>query len=304
MGHSVGYPDFYHYYYGTSLSPTGRWDIMCSTTNPPTHSSAYLKYYYTGWIDSLPEITASGTYWLNPLTMSGRNCYKIASPNSATEHYVVEYRRRTGVFDNSLYGSGLLVYRINGSFSGQGNAYYDGSSTFDEVYLYRPNGSVSVNGDLATAYLSEGSARTFINDGSNPSGFLHDGSLGGLDIYDIGDAGDSICFTVGYPSGVSADPGAAIGGALKFVSCGPNPARNTATIIYEAPRRSEFAIGVYAVSGQRISNYKLGVKEPGRHKTKIDLRQGGRGTTLPAGVYIVRLCSGALQATGRLVVVK
>lgn len=107
MGHSVGYPDLYHYYYGTGLSPTGTWDVMCSTPNPPTHTGAYMKSYYTGWLGTIPEITVGGTYWLKPLASgtSGVSC-KIASPNSADEYFVLEYRRKTGTFETSLPGSG------------------------------------------------------------------------------------------------------------------------------------------------------------------------------------------------------
>jgi M6 family metalloprotease-like protein len=305
MGHSVGYPDLYHYYYGTSLSPTGIWDIMCSTPNPPAHSSSYLKYYYTGWVDSLPEITTAGTYWLRPLADSaGGSCYKIVSPNSASEYYMVEYRRRMGIYENSLYGSGLLVYRINSNFAGDGNAYYDGSTTFDEVYLYRPGGTVSANGTLSTAFFSEGSARNAINDATNPTGFLHDGALGGLDIYDIGAAGDSICFTVGFPAGVSGGPGpAALTHGTRFISCGPNPAEGFANIRFETEKRSAARLDIYAISGHKAASLELGSREPGQHSVKLDLRDND-GKRLPAGIYIIRLSSGNLRATGRLVVIK
>ncbi|MRR09466.1 M6 family metalloprotease domain-containing protein, partial [bacterium] len=204
MGHSVGYPDLYHYYNGTNLSPTGRWDVMCSTPNPPTHTCSYMKSYYTGWLGAIPEITASGTYWLKPLA-SGTSgvSYRIASPNSSGEYFVVEYRRKTGTFENSVYGSGLLAFRINGDFAGWGNADYDGSATFDEVYLYRPGGSPTANGDLTTAFFSSGSGRTAINDGTDPSGYLCDGADGGLDISAVGAAGDSISFHVTMPTGVA-----------------------------------------------------------------------------------------------------
>jgi len=305
MGHSVGYPDLYHYYYGTSLSPTGIWDVMCSTPNPPAHSSSYMKYYYTGWIDSLPEITSAGTYWLKPLASAPKGtCYKIASPNSASEYYVAEYRRKAGTFENSLYGSGLLIYRINGGFAGWGNASYDGSSIFDEVYLYRPNGTISANGTLSAAYFSEGSARNAINDATNPTGFLHNGALGGLDIYDIGAAGDSICFTVGFPTGVSGGTvTTALSRELKIISCGPNPAASFTTIRFETVRRSDARLEVYAISGQKAANLDLGIRESGRHQVKWNLC-GSDGKRLPAGVYILRLSSGDKKAIGRLVLVK
>jgi M6 family metalloprotease-like protein len=306
MGHSVGYPDLYHYYYSTSLSPASRWDVMCSAPNPPEHSSSYMKYYYTGWVSNMPEITESGTYWLNYLA-SGPNkvCYKIASANSDSEYYVLEYRLKTGIFENSLYGSGLLVWRVNSRFAGEGNAYYDGSTIFDELYLYRPNGTVSTNGDPTTACFSSGSGRTAINDGTNPSGFLYDGSPGGLDIYDIGATGDSICFTVAFPTGVAGDrPGTQdLSKGLRFLSCGPNPARNSVNLDFLVERGSDMSLDIYRVNGQQVASIKLGSEVPGRHRYVWNLRDE-RGQKLAAGVYILQLVSAGERATGRLVIIK
>lgn len=137
MFHSLGAPDLYHYSYD-GLSTVGSWDLMESTQNPPQHMGAFMKYKYGHWISSLPLLEADDTYILNPLTSSTNNCYKIASPNSTTEYFVVEYRRDTGTFESSIPGSGMLIYRIN-IVVGEGNA--DGPP--DEVYIYRPNGSTS-----------------------------------------------------------------------------------------------------------------------------------------------------------------
>ena len=92
-----------------------------------------------GWITSIPTITTTGTYTLNPITSSTNNAYRINSPNSTTEYYVVEYRRKTGTFESSLPGSGLLVYRINLSIpSGQ---WGNDCGPPDELYVYRPGGT-------------------------------------------------------------------------------------------------------------------------------------------------------------------
>ncbi|MBU1721096.1 MAG: M6 family metalloprotease domain-containing protein, partial [Bacteroidetes bacterium] len=215
MFHSIGAPDLYHYV-DNGISPVGPWDIMENDANPPQHMSAYMKYRYGGWISDIPEITSDGDYTLNPLVSSTNNCYKIASPNSTTEYYVLEYREDTGPFESSLPNSGLLVFRINTDEDGNGNA--DGPP--DEVYLYRPNGTTVVDGSVYQAFFSAASGRTAINDATNPDPFLSDGSAGGLDISAIGAAGATISFHVGLSgaspsadfeaSATSACPGSAI----------------------------------------------------------------------------------------------
>jgi len=192
MFHSLGSPDLYHYT-SNGIQPVGGWDIMENDRDPPQHMGAYMKWRYGGWIASLPEIVATGTYSLNPLTSPTGNCFKIRSPNSTTEYFVVEYRKRIGVFESSVPGDGLLVYRINTAASG--NAY----GPPDEVYIYRPDGTPTVNGQVSSAAFSLGSGRTAINDSTNPSGFLSSGGAGGLSIYGIGSAGTTIAFSLTIP---------------------------------------------------------------------------------------------------------
>jgi len=85
----------------------------------------------------------------------------------------------------------LIVYRVNDRV--RGNA----SGPPDEVYVYRPGGTLTVNGKTTAANFSSDSLRTAIDDTTNPSSFLSDGLAGGLSISNIGKAGgDSICFDV------------------------------------------------------------------------------------------------------------
>lgn len=208
MYHTLGAPDLYHYYEGTELDPVGRWDLMQHGSG---HMGAYMKWKYANakWVTEIPEINAEGTYSLNPLSSSTKNCYKILSPNSATEYFVVEYRDNSTGFEKNIPGTGLLVYRINPNFDG--NAQYDGISIFDEVYLYRPGGSVSVNGDLNSAYFSNFVGRTEINDETDPNCFLYDGSLGGLSLSNINIKDSKLYFDLefGYvanPVGINFEP--------------------------------------------------------------------------------------------------
>jgi M6 family metalloprotease-like protein len=197
MFHSMGAPDLYHYSYD-GLQPVYEWDIMECDLNPPQHMGAYMKHRYGTWISSIPEITSDGTYDLNPLTSPTNNCYKIASPYSSTECFMVEYRAKIGTFENSLPGEGLLVYRINTSKDGEGNR----EGPPDEVYIYRPDGTTAVNGDPSNANFSIDVDRTAINDTSNPSSFLSSGCQGGLDISNVGSVNGVISFDITIIAGL------------------------------------------------------------------------------------------------------
>ena len=192
MLHSLGAPDTYRYASPDAVAPTGIWDIMASTSSPPQHTGAYMRYRYLTWISTIPRITTSGRYSLKPVSSPSNNCYRIDSPNPG-EFFVLEYRKRTSIFENSLPGEGLLVYRIDSLISGNAGGPPDG------VYIYRPGGNPGStwpqNGTLNAAAFSS-LTRTAINDSTDPACFLSNGARGNLDISDIGSIGDSISFTV------------------------------------------------------------------------------------------------------------
>ncbi|HPV14392.1 MAG TPA: M6 family metalloprotease domain-containing protein [Candidatus Cloacimonadota bacterium] len=189
MFHSLGAPDLYRYS-NTSITPVGRWDLMATNLTPPQHMSAWMKHRYGQWISSVPTITSSGSYTLYPVASSSTsNIYRINSWKS-NEYYVLEYRKSDGTYDGNLPGTGLLVYRLNPSY--EGNA----QGPPDELYIYRPGGTNSVNGTINQAFFSQESGRKEISEATTPNGFLGDGSAGGLNIYDIGSAGNSITFKV------------------------------------------------------------------------------------------------------------
>lgn len=191
--HTLGAPDLYHYT-DNSIDPAGSWDIMESDQDPPQHMTAFMKYKYGDWISSIPTISADGVYTLNPLTSSTGQAYRINS-NNPDQYYVVEFRKKTGTYENSIPGSGLLVYRIDTS-CGNGNA--DGPP--DELYIYRPNGTTTVNGTLSSAHFSSETGRIKIDNSTNPSPFLQDGSAGNLYLCEIGSsAGNTITFRKGAP---------------------------------------------------------------------------------------------------------
>lgn len=202
MFHTLGSPDLYRYYNDT-IDPIGSWDLMCGNTNPPQSMSAWMKYKYADWVSSVPLLTESGTYSVNSNWSPTNNAFRIPSWKY-NEYYIVEYRKPQGIYDGNIPGTGLLIYRLNTTCDG--NA--DGPP--DELYLYRPGGSNNTtNGSINQAHFSQQTGRTFMNETTVPSGFMSDGSAGGLDISLIGPSGgDAMTFHVNisdvqvtYPKG-------------------------------------------------------------------------------------------------------
>lgn len=192
FGHSLGAPDLYHYWDDVAPVAVGGWDVMDATADIPQWPSAYIKYRYFNWIE-LQNASEGGTYSLHPLGQPDNNAYRIDSSNP-NEYFVLEYRTQEGMYDIYSPGNdqGIVIYRVNNLYSGQGNA--DGPP--DELYVYRVGGTSTTNGNFGLAVFSSDVGRTQFNDSTNPSSYLSDNSLGGINITDIGSSGETIEFTV------------------------------------------------------------------------------------------------------------
>lgn len=196
MFHSLGAPDLYHYNTGTDVSPVGSWDLMAGNANPPQHMSAYMKYKYGNWLDSIPTITTPGTYTLYSVGDSmpeGNIIYRIPS-SDPNQFYVLEYRDNTEPFETKLSGRGLLIYRIDSRFDG--NAGYDGYANFDEMWIFRP-GSSSNNetGQLSEAFFAPNRHRTEFSPSTDPHPYLTDNSRDlSISITNITTPGNTIKF--------------------------------------------------------------------------------------------------------------
>ncbi|MBW6513183.1 MAG: M6 family metalloprotease domain-containing protein [Candidatus Syntrophosphaera sp.] len=195
MSHTLGFPDLYHYSDDYDhLTPVGSWDLMEWDAAIPQHHLTYMKWKYGNWFTTIPTITPTSTpttYTLTAIDQNPFSCYKIASTNP-NQFYVLEYRRKTGTYENSIPASGILVSRIITVHDGttlRGNS----NGPPDEVYLYRPGGTVTLNGTINSAHFSSNVSRTAIHTGANPEPWLYVNtttqSVGNLVITDISSSG-------------------------------------------------------------------------------------------------------------------
>lgn len=309
MFHSLGAPDLYHYSYD-GLNPVYIWDVMHFNFNPPQHMTAYMKYRYGKWIDSIPEITKDGTYTLNPLYNGKNQVYKIRSPKSETEYFVVEYRKPEGAFESSLMlkayesqgvydpnRSGIIVYRINTLVDGKGNR----NGPPDEVYVFRPGVTeTKKNGFLLDAHLSKESGRTEIGGKGNPL-FLSDGTPTGILITEIGSAADNISFKVDIEEVVDKP-------VLPYMGWidGPTEGNKIAGItdvsgwfVYgkEISKIEILANGDVVGEATRVERKDVGQAYPGYDVSKAGFKYALDTTKLPKGATTITIRATAADGT-------
>ena len=174
MTHTLGAPDLYHYNYYTSVSPAGAWDLMASNGSNPQSTNSLFRLKYTGWLDSIPLLSDSGTYTMYSLASGPNNAYKIASADPH-QWYILEYRNNTDTCDQTIPGRGMLVWRYKDN--APSNANFDNSANQHELWLFRPNStSDTVQGTISQAAFGLYGRSTF-NATSNPHPYLCDGSV-------------------------------------------------------------------------------------------------------------------------------
>ena len=87
------------------------------------------------------------------------------------------------------------------------------------------------------------------------------------------------------------------------LSAAPNPFARATTLSYQLGRAGPVMLTVHDVSGRAVRRLESGPRPVGTYAARWDGRDG-RGHSVPAGVYFVRLAAGGRVLTGRLTLVR
>ncbi len=188
--HSVGYPDLYRSEAQAGI-PVGQWDIMASNSIFLQYPLAYMRASISGWLET-ETITENGSYTLQPVSAgSGNRVYLLKTPLSDTEFFAVEYRQQGAQYseemDVKIYGSGMVVYRVNTEMHGNHN------DPKDQIYVFRPGetGLDAGEGDIFSSnYGGEGApdeigSLDFSSDITDGALVYSDGTNSGIKLSDI-----------------------------------------------------------------------------------------------------------------------
>ncbi|MEZ4652595.1 MAG: FlgD immunoglobulin-like domain containing protein, partial [Candidatus Eisenbacteria bacterium] len=90
---------------------------------------------------------------------------------------------------------------------------------------------------------------------------------------------------------------------LALVHAQPNPWQPGGRIAFELSHEASGWVRVYSSEGRMVREIADGRFEPGLHEIAFDGRDAN-GRELPAGGYFLRLQTDAVQAAGRLIIVR
>lgn len=184
FAHNLGSPDFYDtdYETGGSYPGTGCWDLMGGGAwlgnygDCPAGINIWQRAQF-GWIEpTVLDRTATGLT-LRPADKNAE-CYRVNTTVEG-EYFLLECRsNRSGAFDSSLPGSGLIVYHVDENLIAANLAYNSINSTFPQA-LYTvcasatsdPRDNPTSFGPIDSEYCPFPGADNVsgISDGSQPS---------------------------------------------------------------------------------------------------------------------------------------
>ena len=298
MGHSLSLPDLYHYINYQDVTPAGDWDMMCSNTGN-NHTAAIFKNKILHVSDDPIEITESGDYTLLSVGSSpSRNCYYIKSHIDPTQWYVLEYRSRNDLFDESIPGSGLIVARWNDTvpLNYEGlytNGFFDFYNRAHQYWIFRPGSSSDIeNGLIDRAHFSQLVGRTSFGPTTDPHPYLTDGTPETcFKITGIYDHGDSLTFHVHF-----FDAGIEDNQLAESIIVYPNPATEVVNVECRM-QNEEWAVTnmeVYDVYGKVVRTAET-LRATSPQTAQINV------SGLAAGMYFVRVTTDQGVVTKRFV---
>lgn len=142
--HTFGIPDYYrssYQYAGSGENPVGIWDPMGVPGRRPWPLAVTREAI--GWTTVNEKPAADNSYVLYDAAAAYNDADKVQAlkfytPMSASEYFVVEYRKAGSQSDNKSLdrgapGDGLIVYRVNPSLKDEGNL-----QGKDYIYVFRP----------------------------------------------------------------------------------------------------------------------------------------------------------------------
>ena len=142
--HTFGIPDYYrssYQYAGSGENPVGIWDPMGVPGQRPWPLAVTREAI--GWTTVNEKPAADNSYVLYDAAAAYNDADKVQAlkfytPMSASEYFVVEYRKAGSKSDNKSLdrgapGDGLIVYRVNPSLKDEGNL-----QGKDYIYVFRP----------------------------------------------------------------------------------------------------------------------------------------------------------------------
>ncbi|MFH1687144.1 MAG: M6 family metalloprotease domain-containing protein [bacterium] len=315
LGHAFGLPDLYDTDY--SSHGIGKWGLMALGTwlgprnmgGSPAHLCAWSKTKI-GILDP-----TNPTHNLSAVTIENVEenavAYRLWQAGAdSQEYFLIENRQKVG-YDAYLPGSGLLIWHIDESRSGNYNEWYPDQDPSQHalVALEQADGYYRMEqrsdaGNSADPFPGATNNTSF-NALSSPSSDSYTDGVSFVAVDNIAAASGIIMadLTVGLSSSQDDDSPAALPANILLAQNYPNPFNPTTTISFSTAQGGAASLVVYNALGQTVATVLNGQLPAGEHTVAWSARNSS-GESLPTGIYYYRLTVGDANTTRKMLLVR
>lgn len=315
LGHGFGLPDLYDIdntsngigYWG--LMSYGSWNGPTGFGESPAHPCAWSKIQM-GFVTAT-NITGNTNNTAIASSTTTPQIFRLWNAGGASdEYFLVENRQQTGS-DTYLPGSGLLIWHIDDSKSGNTQEWWPGQPVSDHylVALEQADGLFEMEqdidfGDAADPFPGSGNNTAF-NAVSSPSSNAYSGDVSFVGVDNISVSADTMYadLIVGLAAGIDDGTDPLLPASASLSQNYPNPFNPTTTIALNTSVSGQIQVEVFNILGQKVRTLIDGVIQSGISYVTFDAVDD-EGQTLPTGVYFYRLVAGEYQETRKMVFLK
>ncbi|MGB4729594.1 MAG: T9SS type A sorting domain-containing protein, partial [Candidatus Hydrothermia bacterium] len=281
---------------GTQIASTGD-DVYASVTLPFT-----FKFFGT----NQTSLTVSSNGWVGFGSYSSASYSNTGIPNSSSPNNIVAITWDD--LNPNAAGSGKIWYYHDTEshifIVEYDSVYHYGTSVplKAEVILYNPAyyPTVTGDGDIVIQYKVTPGQDDYTcgienASGNDGIGYYYDGTYAaGADPIVAGRAIKFTTDTTGLVFGVEEHNPRAV----KLLGVSSNPLRGQGYVAFELPARAVIKVELINVQGRVVKTLASGVYDRGYHRVKVD------GTSLPQGIYFVRLNTETRDEISKFLIVK
>ncbi len=314
--HGFGLPDLYDTNPGNGNSyGAGKWCVMAygcwngTLGNSPSHPCAWSRIEMG--ITSATNVTSNLTSQTITPVETGGTIYRLwTSGTGGNEYFLVENRQKT-LYDTYLPASGLLIWHIDDSKSGNGSAWYPGLDSTQHylVALEQADGAFPLEhatnyGDAADPFPGSGNKTTF-SSATSPNSNAYILGATTVAVTSIATSGSNIIanLVVGLVSGVD-DGNQIVPNQFSLFQNYPNPFNPTTVISFELSAPAKVRLEIYDMLGQQVRTLFDGTAPSGETLLSWD---GTNNSAQPvaSGVYFYRLAGiDGLESSKKMVLVR
>ncbi len=316
LGHGFGLPDLYDT--DNSSWGLGRWSLMASGSwngsgnlgSSPAHPDAWSRIQMG--FATATNVTSNSSASAIPSVESGNNIFRLWNGGGASnEYFLVSNRQKTG-YDSALPNSGLLIWHIDDTQSGNTNEWYPGNTGSGHllVALEQADGLWNLEkkvdlGSFADPFSTATGATNF-SPTTTPNSNSYSGSTTFVAVSNISASADTMRadFSVSLAAGIGDEtPDPILPSAFEVRQNYPNPFNPTTTISFDLPKSGAVKVTVYNVLGQIVEVISDGALSAGAHSVVWNGTDES-GSTVASGMYLYEIVTDDNRESRKMTMLK